>query len=111
MLLKQLKISPNRKIIGFIGRLNFSEKGIDILLQAFQELSETRSDIHLIIVGDGTDFDGINHFIISNKLTATIVSAQKDIFDYINIIDVLILPSRIDPFPLIMLEAGLMKNL
>jgi glycosyltransferase involved in cell wall biosynthesis len=39
-----------------------------------------------------------------------ILNPQKNIYDYYNIADVIVLPSRVDPFPFVMLETGLMKK-
>ena len=102
---------PNEaRIIGFAGRFDFQEKGIDILLKAFKGATTKIDGIHLILVGSGINKDEIETFIKMEKIPATIVSAQKNIFDYINIFDVFVLPSRVDPFPLIMLEIGYMKK-
>ena len=44
------------------------------------------------------------------KLNAKVMNAHSEIFNYYQLIDVFVLPSRVDPFPLVMLEAGLMKK-
>jgi glycosyltransferase involved in cell wall biosynthesis len=106
----KINISNQLKIIGFAGRLNFNEKGIDILLKAFKYASKYRNDMYLLIVGEGIDKTEIEKFISNEKIQAKLIYAQENIFDYLNIFDVIVLPSRIDPFPLIMLESGYMKK-
>ena len=45
-----------------------------------------------------------------NKLSVIILKPQVNIYDYYKIADVIVLPSRVDPFPFVMLETGLMKK-
>jgi len=97
-------------VFGFIGRIDIKEKGIDILLKAFEKVSQKKTNVFLIIVGNGKDKEFAENFISSKNLSAKIIDATENIWDYYNIIDVVILPSRVDPFPLVMLEAGIMKK-
>lgn len=107
---KKINISNQLKIVGFAGRLDFKEKGIDILLKAFKYAIRYREDLYLLIVGDGIDKTKIEKFISYEKIPATLINAQENIFDFLNIFDVFVLPSRVDPFPLIMLELGYLKK-
>ena len=45
-----------------------------------------------------------------NKSSVSLLSSKENIFDYYNLMDLVVLPSRIDPFPLVMLETGLMNR-
>ncbi|MFZ2322770.1 MAG: glycosyltransferase family 4 protein [Ignavibacteriaceae bacterium] len=109
-LLDELKIPEEKLIIGYVGRLNFKEKGVDILLKAFQHIIKDRNDFHLIIMGNGIDKKNIEYFIAISKIPATLIEAQEDVYDYINLFDVFVLPSRIESFGMVILEAGLMKK-
>jgi len=109
-LLNQLKISTNCFIIGFIGRLCIKEKGIDILLEAIKNLSKDYPNIYLLMIGDGEDKVFVNDFFQKKNIHGNIIPPQIQIFDYYNLLDVLILPSRIEPFGIVVLEAGLMKK-
>ena len=104
-------VSPNSKIILFIGRLD-EEKGIDILLEAIKVLqNDAEGDKYfLIIVGDGKMRKYCKNFIDENNLYAATVEATTRVIDFYNITDVVVLPSRVDPFPLVVLEAGLMQK-
>lgn len=109
--LKQnLQIKENLTVIGFVGRFSIREKGIDVLLEAFRKLSHSNVDLILLLIGEGEDREYINNFITEHKIQAVIVAPNQNIFDMYNIIDVVVLPSRVDPFPLVMLECGLMKK-
>ncbi len=96
-------------VIGFIGRIDFVEKGLDVLLNAFNEVIKLNPKIHLLIIGDGINSLQAEEFCLQNKSKATLISSKENIFNYYNLIDLVILPSRVDPFPLTMLEVGLMN--
>lgn len=108
-LIKQLDIPINKFIIGFFGRLDFKEKGIDILLKAFHNLSKENKDLFLLLVGNGKDDKEVLEFITQNNLAVKFINSQNDIYNYYQLLDLFILPSRVDPFPLVMLEAGLFR--
>lgn len=109
-LLNSLEIPSEKFIIGYIGRLDFKEKGIDILLEAFLNLSKVNRDLFLLLVGNGIDEKKIKEFITQNKLRAKVINSQADIFNYFQLLNLFVLPSRVDPFPLVMLEAGLTRK-
>ncbi len=109
-LLNSLDIPLDKFIIGYFGRLDFKEKGIDILLEAFLNLSKINKGVFLLLIGNGIDEIKIRSFIAQSKLNAKVMNSQKDIYNYFQLLDVFILPSRVDPFPLVMLEAGLMRK-
>lgn len=112
--LKQLKmnlgIELDKFVIGFIGRIDFVEKGVDVLLNVFNELLISNQNIHLLLIGDGSNNIEVKSFCNLHKTTTTFISSKENIFDYYNIIDLVVLPSRVDPFPLTMLEAGFMNR-
>ncbi len=106
----RLNISPSNFIIGFIGRISAKEKGIDLLLDAFYRFIQSNNNTFLLIVGKGPDEDFVKRYIEKYELKALIIPPQQSIYDYYNVCDLIILPSKIDPFPLTMLEAGIMKK-
>lgn len=108
-LLLELNIPDESIIIGFIGRIDFNEKGLDILLEAFKELKQNYNSLFLILVGNGQNENEVRTYFQKNHLTALLVPAKTDITEFLNILDIFVLPSRVDPFPLILLEASLMK--
>ncbi len=108
-LINSLGIPLNKFIIGYIGRLNFNEKGIDILLEAFRDLSKSHKNLFLLLVGNGTDENKIKEFITKNKLSVKMMNSKEDIFNYYQLLDLFILPSRIEPFGIVILEAGISR--
>lgn len=107
---KELQIADSEFVIGFVGRLNYQEKGIDTLLLAFKDLTQNYNNFKLLILGDGIDNSKIQQFIESDKLNAKLLSSVKNIFPYYKLMDVLIVPSKIEPFGIVIIEAGMMKK-
>lgn len=109
-LINEINIPDDKFMIGYFGRLDYKEKGVDILLNSFRNLSKVNKDLFLLLVGNGVDENKIREFITQNKLYAKMINSKKDIYNYYLLLDVFVLPSRVDPFPLVMLETGLMKK-
>ncbi len=108
VLKKQLALSEN-KIIMFVGRFH-REKGVDILVKAINELHRINKQISLLLIGEGEEEKMLREYCSVNNLPVHILSPKTNIFDYYNIADLIVLPSRIDPFPYVMLDSGLMQK-
>lgn len=102
----QMKIEDGKIIIAYIGRIDFKEKGVDVLLQAFRKVHEKNIATVLLLVGKGKDAARVYKFLESHALPFLHTGAVENAYDYMKISNVIILPSRIDPFPLTVLEAG-----
>ena len=99
------KSDSNSKIILlYAGRFS-KEKGTDILLETF-ELLKGKYDIELWLLGMNYDLS-LNSI---NDKSIKIISPVADIENIYNQADIFILPSRVDPFPYFMLEAGLFQK-
>ena len=105
---RELKITDDTFIIGFVGRMSIAEKGIDILLNAVRELSFKNKNILLILIGMGEDDNYVKTYITENKLNVMFLGAIQDVRDYYSVFDVAVLPSNVEPFGLIAIEAGIM---
>jgi len=102
----KLKLDNDVFKLGFIGRLD-SPKGVHTLIEAMQHLEKFR--IKLFIAGDGPLFDvlkqqskGCNNIIFMGRV--------KDPYDFLNQIDLLVVPSIREPFGNICIEAGLCRT-
>jgi glycosyltransferase involved in cell wall biosynthesis len=107
---KILKLENDETILGFAGRLNNREKGLNILLKALKEVSQKEKNLHLLLIGNGPNRTELIKLVKTEKLPVTIVEAQENIFDYLNLIDVFILASRVEPFGIVLIEAGIMNK-
>ena len=108
-IIKELCLDPSNYIVGYIGRFDIKEKGIDILIEAAKLSITNKNGLVFVFIGDGID----KHFLTNETRTireiVRIVETKNDIFNYMQIFDLFVLPSRIDPFPLVMLEIAYMK--
>ncbi len=107
----QLGIRPDDFIFVFVGRI-VRDKGINELVEAFEQLSKEHSAVKLLLVGDyEADLDPLApqtlHTIASNKSIVT-VGFQKDVRPYLAISDVLAFPSYREGFPNVVMQAGAM---
>lgn len=106
--LKKINNIPcDRVVFGFVGTIGH-RKGVDVLIDAIEQSKHLK--IQLIILGDG-NIDWLKNLIDSKKLTNLVTLIPfRDPRDIYNMIDVLILPSRVEGFPLVPLEAMMMKK-
>lgn len=109
--LKELIVgSQNKTVIGFVGRINVEEKGVDVLLESFKLLSKKLKDIKLLIVGNGPDSTFVRNYACRNKLDVAFVEAQENVYPFLHIMDIIVMPSRVEPFGIVAIEAGLNKK-
>ena len=102
-----LGLSGDETVIGFVGRF-VKDKGIRELVEAFRELSASRSNLRLLLVGD---FEGgdqveaeVRRFIESNPAVLR-PGFVADTAPYYSLMDVFVLPTHREGFPGVPLEA------
>lgn len=88
----QLGLPQEKKIIGILATLR-SWKGHQYLLQAFAAINDP--DTHLLIVGDGPQWDNIKQQILALKLEdkVTMTGNQHDVAPWLQSMDIFVLPS------------------
>ena len=99
-----------KKIILFLGRINF-KKGLDILVQAFSAVAQSRDDVRLIIAGP--DNDGFEKKVrawlrgakVHDRTTFTGMLEGDDKLAVLGDADVFILPSYWENFGFSVVEA------
>ncbi len=96
----------NKKLIGFIGRLS-QEKGITYLLQAVKTLVDNKKDVYAFIVGDGEFKENLEKEAYSLGLSDRVIFAgnRQDTPLVYSALDVFVLPSLKEAFPMVILEA------
>jgi glycosyltransferase involved in cell wall biosynthesis len=100
-------INDKDYVVGLIGRIQFLHKGHDFLIDSISKYLNKLENIKLIIVGDGPDENILKSLINSkglNKLV-TLVPWSNDLSYIYSAIDMLVIPSRFEGLPLVMLEA------
>jgi len=96
--------------IGFIGSLARLYKGPDVLLHAAALLRQRGVDLELRIVGDGRhlrELQALSHSLGLAERTEFIgaLPPGKPIYDFLDMIDLFVMPSRAEGLPRALLEA------
>lgn len=100
----------NKKLILFLGRINWN-KGLDILIKAFNQLAKDRHDVHLLIVGN--DEAGyikivkrwIKDYGLEDSVTFTGMLLGQDKLEAYAGCDLFVLPSYSENFGMSVIEA------
>lgn len=105
-----LGIPSGAPLIGTIGRLN-EVKRQDLLIEAFAALAQRFPDSHLLIVGDGPMTESLRAQARGLNLDSRVHFAgyQSHPEQYLALLDVFALTSRIEGMPLVVLEAAAMR--
>lgn len=98
---------PRRNIL-YLGRLEVSQKGIDLLIQAFECIADY-TDRALIIAGSGPDEARIRTLVnslgVSNRVFFVGHVAPSERFDLLASAEVVAMPSRYETFGMVAAEA------
>lgn len=103
-----------KKVIGFVGSM-FPYHGVDMLIRAFSDVCKKRSDVCLLIVGDGiilNDMKALTDQLgIRNDVVFTGKIPHSQVFDYIAAMDICIMAkSNWYGSPVKIFEYGLMSK-
>ncbi|MHB9011466.1 MAG: glycosyltransferase family 4 protein [Ignavibacteriaceae bacterium] len=102
-----LGIPSSGKIILFLGRIT-KMKGVDILIKAFKILRKRNQNLYLLIAGSVYD-SSLNKLLRDIPNEIKLLGSIENPYTYYSIADIVVLPSRMDSFPYVMQEAGLLK--
>jgi glycosyltransferase involved in cell wall biosynthesis len=99
-----LGLAPQRLLLGFVGRLS-PEKGLFSLLDAVRSLAHREFDV--VIAGDGELRPALQSWIDAAGMTERIrlLGDRRDTPAIYAALDVLVLPSLQEAFPMVLLEA------
>lgn len=101
-----LGISPERLVVGMIGRLGV-EKGHIYALEAIAALRTRFPQLLLAVVGDGPQLPELQTEILRQNLGQQVVfcGRRSDIADVVRAFDIFLLPSLTEGLPMALLEA------
>lgn len=99
-------LPANSTVLGVVGRINFRQKAQDWLVDVLRE-GPFLEDKALVFVGDGPDSPKLTRLIESSPWRARMYQLgwRDDVEDVYNALDILLIPSRVEGVPLVMLEA------
>ncbi|MEE9367374.1 MAG: glycosyltransferase family 4 protein [Pontiella sp.] len=105
-------IPPSRKVmqhashltLGLLGRIEFNQKQQDFMARTFSEFPEAFNNCQLLITGSGPDEAALRE-LISGMENITLLPWQENPERFYELIDFLMIPSRFEGVPLVMLEA------
>ena len=105
---EKLGLEQEPFLFGTPGRLVFGQKGQDILIRAVRRLGDRAGRAAFLIVGDGPDRDPASRMIREFGLEGKIrlLPWQSDPAILYSALDAVILPSRYEGVPLVMIEAA-----
>lgn len=103
---KEWGVDDKAMLIGTVGRL-VPVKGHAVLLEAFRILSQSHPNVILIFVGDGPLRVELEDEANRMGLGRTVIFSghQEQSYDFINMMDVFVLPSLHEGIPMVLLEA------
>jgi glycosyltransferase involved in cell wall biosynthesis len=108
---KELGFDPQKKILGFVGRIS-NDKGIPELIDAWKSILVEMPNVQLMLLGIFDDRDRVSQDVvecITNTPSITLIGFQRDVAPYYAVMDMLILPSYREGMPTVILEASSMQ--
>jgi len=100
----QLNLPLDKIRLGMIGRIEFRQKQQHLLVQALAARPSLATSCHLVFAGDGPDQPALLDLVRRHGISATFLPWCDPALVY-QAIDALIIPSRYEGLPLVMLEA------
>jgi glycosyltransferase involved in cell wall biosynthesis len=97
---KRLGINPKKMVIGYCGRMS-EEKDVITLIKAFLKLSKHKSNLFLLLVGEGERFDKLT---LKNR-NIRITGFVSDVVPYYDAMDIFVMPSLTETTGLSTIEA------
>lgn len=108
---KEWKIDDKAIVIGTVGRL-VPVKGHAVLLQALRILRNSNHNVMLLLLGDGPLRGHLEAEVKRLELEESVIFAghQEQSYDFINMMDIFVLPSLHEGIPMVLLEALVLKR-
>lgn len=94
----ELGLRPDEVVLLFLGQIR-PYKGLERLLDAFEELRRERRDVRLLVVGDPSRVDGVDELVRRCRTMSGVVSRLEAVPDHglqvpLNAADIVVLPHR-----------------
>ncbi len=108
---RKMRISPKKAVLGVVANLELKKYRQDFLLKSLAEHAPYIWDFHILFVGNGPDRADLGSLSRELKLRdqITFISDKDNLSTVYSIIDILVIPSKHELVPLVMIEAMLNK--
>lgn len=102
---KKLGIQENEILLGHVGAFN-EAKNQEFLIRIFHVLYNRHPEYKLLLIGDGFLRTRIERQVIDYKLSSNVIFSGNidNVYDYLNAIDLIIMPSLFEGLPLTLIE-------
>jgi len=102
-----LGLAPDRPTVGVIARLDLAKKAQDIFLKALPQIAATHPDAQFVLVGDGPDRGEVEELAakLPPGVRPALAGLRTDLANVLAALDILVIPSRWESVPKILLEA------
>lgn len=108
-----LNINSDQPVIGTVATID-PRKGYEYLIEALAEIKKNYGDIKCVIVGDGDSTYKSKLGMLSKRLGVSdnivYVGFQHNVYPYISMMDIFVLPSIMEGFGIVILEAMAMSK-
>lgn len=103
----ELGLGDDDRLLLMVGRIEFGQKGHDLAVQAMAIARARGRRVHLLVVGDGPDEQALRAQVQALGLENAVQwrAWQGDVTPFYAACDTVLLPSRYEGVPLVMLEA------
>lgn len=93
-------------VVGTVGRLCY-QKNTLFLLECFAEVAQRDPSARLVVIGDGEDRDAVAAKIreLSLEKTVLLAGVQQNVPEWMQAMDVFVLPSRFEGLGIVLIEA------
>lgn len=103
---KELGIANDTYVVGHVGRFSY-QKNHEYLVEVFEKLKQKHKNSLLILIGNGENFKLIKELVKARSLTDSVcfIGNVNNVQDYMQVMDVFVLPSRFEGLPIVGVEA------
>lgn len=104
---RQLNLPENTRIIGTVGRLNWTKDQLG-LIRAFRQVHEQHADTALVLIGDGELRASLQQGAIDAGVADSVhfLGDRSDVRDLLQGLDMFVLPSLSEGYSMALLEAS-----
>ena len=106
LLRKEFVFSPTSFVIGNVGRFS-TQKNHAFLIDIFEKICQLHSDAYLVLVGEGPLKEEVRDKVREKGLESRVrfLGARNDVNQLYQMMDLLLMPSRMEGLPLVGIEA------